>query len=427
MTDFIYPAYTRIYPRLNPVICKENRRFHFTEATVRDLPLPAKGARTCYYDTEMPALELRVTGAGSKVFYVYKWFTGAARPVRVKLDPWPGLKVAKARRLAADELYKLAKGIDPNQSKRAARGEINFGALFNLVYESFYKVHRPRSAYEYKRFYENHLSHWQAKRLSEIDRAEVQKLKARIAEKVGKYAANKGVRLLSSIFNKAKDYGFDKPNPAEGIEKFKEESRERFLAPHELPAFFDALSKEKPDSRDLFMVLLLTGARKSNVFSMRWQDLNLKDGVWNIPETKTGPNQRVALSSEAVRILENRQARIKTDYVFPAGTESGHVADVKRAWKRILENAGLEKLRIHDLRRSLGSWQAATGANLSIISKSLGHRNIATTMVYARLNIDPIKESVERASKAILKAGGLMPDAEIIDIAEARRRKGESA
>jgi len=90
-------------------------------------------------------------------------------------------------------------------------------------------------------------------------------------------------------------------------------------------------------------------------------------------------------------------------FVFPGPGKTGHYAEPKSAWKRILEKAGIKNLRIHDLRRSLGSWQAATGANLSVIGKTLGHKNTSTTAVYARLNLDPVRESMNKAAQAMLK------------------------
>ena len=92
---------------------------------------------------------------------------------------------------------------------------------------------------------------------------------------------------------------------------------------------------------------------------------------------------------------------------FSGAGISGHLVETKKPWKRILDKAGLKNLRIHDLRRSLGSWQAATGANLSIIGKTLAHKNVSTTAIYARLNIDPIRESMNKATDAMLNAAGV--------------------
>ena len=88
----------------------------------------------------------------------------------------------------------------------------------------------------------------------------------------------------------------------------------------------------------------------------------------------------------------------------------------KGAWHSVLMQAGLEDLRIHDLRRSLGSWQARLGANLAVIGKSLGHKDMASTLIYSRLDLDPVRESVERATSAMLTAAGMKAPAEVVSI-----------
>ena len=96
--------------------------------------------------------------------------------------------------------------------------------------------------------------------------------------------------------------------------------------------------------------------------------------------------------------------------MFPADSKSGHLVEPRAAWRRILGNAGIENLRMHDLRRTLGSWQANTGASLQVIGKSLGHKNARTTEVYARLAFEPVRESVDRATQAMLAAGGIVKE-----------------
>jgi hypothetical protein len=110
-----------------------------------------------------------------------------------------------------------------------------------------------------------------------------------------------------------------------------------------------------------------------------------------------------------VEILQRRHADNAaldkpSDYVFPSWGAAGHITEPKAAWKRIIDRAGIKDLRLHDLRRTLGSWQAATGASLSIIGRSLGHKNVATTAVYARLDLDPVRASVNTAADAIMAA-----------------------
>jgi len=96
--------------------------------------------------------------------------------------------------------------------------------------------------------------------------------------------------------------------------------------------------------------------------------------------------------------------------------KSGHLVNPKRGWNRILERAGIDDLRIHDLRRTLGSWQAKTGASLVTIGKSLNHKNPSTTAIYARLDLDPVRKSVNTATSAMMEAGGLKKTAEVVSL-----------
>jgi len=154
----------------------------------------------------------------------------------------------------------------------------------------------------------------------------------------------------------------------------------------------------------------LTGARRANLLAMGWEDVNLDTGLWRIPGevAKAGEVIVIPLVQQAVDILRRRlQSSGGSPWVFPAQSKSGHLIDPNAHWRRILKRAGLQDLRIHDLRRSLGSWQAITGAPLLTIGKSLGHSSIQSTMVYARLNTATVRESVERATAAMLTAGGV--------------------
>lgn len=154
------------------------------------------------------------------------------------------------------------------------------------------------------------------------------------------------------------------------------------------------------------MLALLTGARSGNLKAMRWQDLDLDNATWRIPKTKNGEAQTVTLVTDAVSTLKERKKQCVVDaiWVFPGSGKTGHLVEPKKAWIKVLADAGLnEHLRIHDLRRTLGSYQARQGASLSIIGKSLGHKSQQATAIYARLDLDPVRQSVEQATAEILK------------------------
>jgi integrase len=228
-------------------------------------------------------------------------------------------------------------------------------------------------------------------------------LHANIGKQFGIYSANRILALLKTMFNKAIEWEYCLSNPCMGIKKFKEKSRERFLQADELPRFFKALNSEPNKSfKDYFYITLLTGARRRTVGSMNWKDINFANNTWKIEETKNGELQIVHLSEPAINILKDRFNIRSSEWVFPSATSaSGHIEEPKTSWKKLLKRANIDDLHIHDLRRTLGSWQAATGANSYIIGKSLGHKTPQATAIYARLNLDPVRESVNKATDAM--------------------------
>lgn len=298
---------------------------------------------------------------------------------------------------------------NPNEKRRQERKEITFQQFFEEYIERYSKPYKKNWKEDQSHF-QRHLLTWKDRKLSSITKQDVQKLHHEIGMNKGIYTANRLLALLSTVFNKAIEYGlWEKTNPASGIKKFREKSRDRFLQSDELPKFFSALLAEpNADIRDYVLLSLLTGARRTNVLSMLWSNVNLDRAEWYIPETKNGESQTVALSREALEVLQQRKINAGNNYVFPSHSKEGYLIDPKSGWRRILKRAGIENIRQHDLRRTLGSWQAKTGASLSIIGKSLNHKSPTTTAIYARLDLDPVRESIEKATKAMLPAAQLI-------------------
>lgn len=385
---------------------KPTPKINFTKRAIEALPIPALGQPVAVYrDAKTPGLCLRITDHGKRTFQIYRTLNG--RPIRVGVGTFPVMSVEQAHRRAAELNAQINDGINPNVEKKAQRGEMVFGELFGLYMIRHAKVHKRSWEGDQAQF-DRYLKPWTKRQLSTIRKADIQALHAKVGSDTGTYAANRLLALLSTVFNRARDWGFDLPNPAQGVKKFREQSRERFLQADELPRFFQSLAAEGNQTiRDYFLVALLTGARRNNVLTMRWDAINLERGTWTIPQTKTGDAQTVPLVPDVVAILQARNVFATSPWVFPGHGSTGHLVEPRKAWERILERAGIENLRIHDLRRSLGSWQAATGANLSIIGKSLGHRNVSTTAIYARLELDPVRAAMEAATQAMLAAAGI--------------------
>jgi len=380
------------------------KRINFTKRSLTALKPPTDKRRAVCYDTKVGGLCLFVTQGGKKTFYVYRSVKG--QPEQIKIGGFPDLTVEQARKRAAEINGLIAQGKNPQEALRKQRGELTLGDLFEAFSERHLEPYRrPSTVKEYRRVYDVHLSRWKRRRLSAISKRDIQELHSRIGRENGPYMANRVLALVSVLFTKARAWGLmEGNNPAQGVEKFKERSRDRFLQPDELPRFFQALAEEpNTAARECIMLCLMTGARRSNVQAMRWEDVSLERGTWRIPDTKSGEPVLVPLVPKAVEILQGRLEQAGDEpWVFPGTGKQGHLVELKSVWARILERAKIKDLRLHDLRRSLGSWMAAQGASLTVIGKGLGHKNTSTTAIYSRLNIDPVREAMERATEAMI-------------------------
>jgi integrase len=349
-----------------------------------------------------------------------------SKPEQIRIGPFPDLTVDQARKKAEELNGLIAKGANPQEVVRGKREELTLSELFQEVLERHLTPHRrEKTVQEYTRQFEVHLKAWKGHKLSQIHRRNVSQLHIKIGQESGPYLANRVLAMLSMLFGKAKSLGlWNGDNPCTGIERFKEKSRDRFLQPDEIPRFFQALAEESNTiARDCLLMCLLTGARRSNVQAMQWEEVNWGQNTWRIPDTKSGDPLIVPLVPEAVEILKDRMQTAEDSlWVFPGRDSTKHIVELKTVWARLLKRAGIQNLRMHDLRRSLGSWMAAQGASLSIIGKGFGHKDPATTAIYSRLNIDPVRDPMERAVEAMFAAGDVSESIDIIPIDREERQ-----
>lgn len=341
-----------------------------------------------------------------RTFYVYKKMDG--KPERIRLGTVEELTVDDARKATAAKIGKYASGENPQEAGRRKATTVTLGELWTYYLEHHAKPRKKSWRDDEKRF-NRHLQGWKPCRLAEITSAEIQALVNHVGDKSGFYEANRLRSLLHKMFALSRHVGYEGRNPVHGIERFPEESRERFLHADELPKFFAALTElraSSPTAADALELCVWTAARKGNVVSMEWSELNLDRAVWIIPgrKFKNGKDTTIPLVAQALTILNRRKATSKSDFVFPGRRHGQHIMDLTRPWKTLLASAGLDGVRVHDLRRTAGAWLASTGASLPQIGKALGHRSTAATMVYARLDVDPIRQAMMKSTSAIQAA-----------------------
>ncbi|KOS06127.1 recombinase XerD [Flavobacterium akiainvivens] len=394
-----------------------SKKLNFTKAALESIELPKKGQRLVLIDTKIGGLHCRVTDKGVKTFSVFRRMNG--RPERVTIGKFPTVSVDVARAMAIKISNALVEGQSPADARRAHKAELTFDDLFHKYLEKHSKI-KKRTAYQdesnYKAYLKDQVGKYKLSQIQQKDIADIHadiccQVKRTTAENEVLYksasTANRILALASSIFSWGVNNGFCKFNPARGIKKSPERSRDRFLQADELPRFFSSLAQEENETlRDFFMMCLLTGARRSNVMAMEWNQISLERKEWRIPRTKNNEPQTIPLGEEAIEILKSRKVvnESTSPFVFPGTGKSGYLVEPKKGWQRILKRAGIEDLRIHDLRRTLGSWQAKTGASLLIVGKSLGHKSPQATAIYSRLDLDPVRKSMETATKAMYQA-----------------------
>jgi integrase len=368
--------------------------------------LESKDKEIVYWDDKLTGFGVKVTPTGKKV-YIFKYRDNNGKQRKITIGSH-GKYACNEAKDEAKEIQKSAnKGLDIEKDLviEKRKLELTLNELLEIYIERHAKQHKKTWKYN-EQYYNRYLRKvFGDRKLSDISQTEVATLHSQIGKKSGHSMANQIVTLLGMLYNKAVEWEyFNNRIPTLYIKKFKEKSRDRFLQAHELPIFLQAVDEEEPLFKDFFYILLLTGQRKTNVLEMQWKDISFESSSWRIPETKNGEPLVVPLIESVIEILKGRKEKSKhTKWVFESETsESGRLVDPKKAWARIRNRSRIEDLNMHDLRRTMGSYQTILGSSSFIVAKSLGHKSIKSTEIYARLNIDPVRESMEKASSAIL-------------------------
>jgi len=354
-------------------------------------------------DLKTPYLHLKVFPSGVKTFVLCRKVKGVWQ--RIKIGRTSDITIEQARKEALRLNSLIGLGQDPHAEKQAARNEITFKELFEIYYSQHALLHtkRPKENKKIMEFYV--LPTFGKMKASEITAERIRRVHAKIAETHANSTANRVIAIVSPVFNFCiKNAYFKGTNPCTAIKKFRTASRDRFLSLEELEKFFEAVKKEEDLFQHFFLMLLYTGARKSNVLSMKWADIDFKISRWRISETETKNREVniIPLCAEAIEILEKRVQLNKSRpqqsvYVFPGDGVHGYLIDPKRAFDRVRSRMGVSDFRMHDLRRTLGSYMAISGSSLPIIGKALNHKSQVSTAIYARLSQAPVMDAITTA------------------------------
>ena len=380
-----------------------DKKFKFTNANIKNLPAPTK--RTFVYDTIEVGLSLQITPNGAKSFYYRGVVLG--KQIRVKLGEPSYMSVDDARQAARKAKINMKEGINPIEERKKITGESSLEQLYTRFMDEKEQHIRPITMEYYKDLWKRYLSTLANKKISQITPDELKILHKRLTLNNGKRCANQTIVLLRTIYNHfIKQNIYQGFNPGNAVQLNKQIARTRHLSGNELESFRDAIN-EIEDSIPKFAIMMLwfTGARRRNVFSMKWEDIKLEEKLWTIPKTKTQNDANVVLVNAAIDILNQLKDMRYNEYVFFSTTsKSGHIGGVRKTWEGILKRAKITNFHLHDLRHTFATSLLANGADAFMVKKALTHKSLQSTQIYVNLEVDDLREKLnETVNKMIGK------------------------
>lgn len=379
------------------------KRFRFTDKNIREIEPNKK--RQYFHDSVETDLLLQVTPTGVKTFYLYKKIDG--QPVRYKLGN-DDMSVKKARQEAVKIRAQIMSGKNPQKARRELREESTLEQMF----QKFMEEKKPRLSHntydEYQRMWDKDIKKaFGNKKISQISVDSIKRFHRKYATKP--YYANRCVVLIRTMYNLfIKDGTYKGTNPTSGVKLNKEESRVRYMEHSEIERFFNALNESNDSvSKNAIIMMLFTGARKGNVYRMKWDEIDMDAKIWKIPRTKTSKNETIPLADSAIELLKYIQNNSADEiYVFPSETSaSGHIEDVKSVWNTLKKKAQLSNIRLHDLRHTLATYMVAQGANPFMVQRALTHKSIKSTQVYVNLGVEHLRDKLNETINTIQRIG----------------------
>ena len=384
-----------------------NNKMKLTARVIESLETP-QGARAYYYDTEVPGLAVGVGPSGVKTFVLIKRFNG--KQDRIKLERYhpKSYNVEHAREAAKAQIHAASSGVNPAEARRASRSGMTLQKAFDDYLETRISRRgghlgaRTKSGYTFD--FDNHLKSLATKPLASITQNQLRDIHSTLGKK-HKTTANRVLSLASGIFSHADDRkNFSGVNPAKKIPKFREKIGTRYVEEDELPQFFEALAAVPEPWRWAFSLAIFTGVRRTGVLSMQWSRVHLKRGTWDVL-LKGGDYATLTLSAEAVGVLEQIPKHLDSDYLFPArkGCKKPYLSEPKKPWAKLMDACKFpQRMTLHDLRRTIGSYQINTGTSAKVVSESLGHKSEKSAKPYTLVSKKTVIDAVAKASDRIV-------------------------
>ncbi|MFO6430275.1 tyrosine-type recombinase/integrase [Erythrobacter sp. W302b] len=361
--------------------------------------LESKGSSPAFlWDDALPGFAVKALLSGTKR-YVLKYRVGGGRAAKQRwltLGTHGQLTPDQARALAQQALAAVARGEDPQAEKYKSRNQPTLTDVWNRFRAEHLPQRKPQTRYEYENQWREAIAPKLGRvAIDDVTRSEVDRLHKSM--RLTPYRANRILALLSRLMTMAEVWELRPAgsNPCRHVERFKEQPRSRYLCAEELVRLGATMREmvEKgnlsPSAANAVRLLLLTGARLNEILTARWDWVDRDRCVLSLPDSKTGAKP-VYLSAGALLVLDDQRSHSADNpYIFPGRSAEGRMINLRKPWVRICKGAGLDGVRLHDLRHTAASIAVGQGASLPIIGRLLGHSQAQTTHRYAHVDADP--------------------------------------
>ena len=379
--------------------------FKLTKRSVEGLAAEEKDYLA--WDRDMRGFGIRVYPSGKKTYLVQ--YRAGRRTRRITIGQHGVLTAEEARIRAKQLLGDVARGSDPSAEKQAKRRAPTVAGLCDRFLEEYVEQHcKPTTARDYhsiiRRFIRPRLGPLP---IAEVTRADVVAFHHALRDTP--YQANRAASMLSKLFNLAEDWGLRQAgsNPARRIKKFREEEKKRYLSDDEQMRLGEVLAEALEEGTEsvyavsAILLLIFTGCRLSEILTLRWDYVTSHH--LELPDSKTG-RRRIPLPREAYDILMELPREAGNPYVILGDVDGAPLVNLQKPWRRIRSKAGLEDVRIHDLRHTYASVAMKDGIDPFTLKEIMGHKNLTTTLRYAHLADDAVQRAAGSVAARLARA-----------------------
>ena len=368
--------------------------------------LSVNGKDAIFWDRDLAGFGVRVYPSGKKVFVVQTRAFGRSK--RVSLGRHGDITTEIARKDATAVIARIKKGQPAVQAEPEPAPDPTVADLAERYQREYVEMHcKPATVSHYRLMLRKHIVPALGERLvADVEHKEILAFHNKLHRMPT--VANRAADILVKMFNLADSWGWrpSGSNPCRGVPRFKVAKHERFLTREELHRLGQAL-RAAPAERlasthpaAAIRLLVLTGCRRNEILGLRWDDLNIDTGEMRLPDSKTGARM-VPLTSSSADVLKGLPRIPDNPWVFPGRKKGTRLVNLNESWNRVRRRAGLDGVRLHDLRHSFASRALSLGESLPMIGRLLGHRKVQTAARYAHLARDSVKAAGERVSDSL--------------------------